>query len=164
MLWCTFINNVFWNVFPTWSGVQSQNCLQAFVKFLLSASTLPNVICASVMQAKQMDKRCSYLSWLVYIGIVCAANAYRDNDLTVAVPAGRRECFHQPVKSGQSLEIEHQVCEECNFQANNFKNDFGVMRWWNCTFKSKLFSSRCRCTELAWAWHTTLMNISARLV
>nr|XP_009859742.1 transmembrane emp24 domain-containing protein 1-like isoform X2 [Ciona intestinalis] len=37
--------------------------------------------------------------------------AYRDNDLTVLVAAGKKECFYQSVKSGQSIDVEYQVID-----------------------------------------------------
>lgn len=36
-------------------------------------------------------------------------NGYRDNDLTAEIPAGKKECYYQPIKAGQSLEVEYQV-------------------------------------------------------
>ncbi|XP_076823524.1 transmembrane emp24 domain-containing protein 1-like isoform X1 [Clavelina lepadiformis] len=40
-----------------------------------------------------------------------AVSGYRDNDLTAEIPAARRECFYQPTKQGQVLEIEYQVID-----------------------------------------------------
>uniref|UniRef100_H2Z585 GOLD domain-containing protein n=1 Tax=Ciona savignyi TaxID=51511 RepID=H2Z585_CIOSA len=34
-----------------------------------------------------------------------------DNDLTAEVPAGKKECFYQPSKGGQSLDVEYQVID-----------------------------------------------------
>lgn len=35
-----------------------------------------------------------------------------DSDFTFTLPAGRKECFFQPMHSEASLEIEYQVSEE----------------------------------------------------
>ncbi|XP_002131452.2 transmembrane emp24 domain-containing protein 1-like isoform X1 [Ciona intestinalis] len=52
---------------------------------------------------------------VVALLIVCTwingNDAYRDNDLTVLVAAGRKECFYQSVKSGQSIDVEYQVID-----------------------------------------------------
>lgn len=33
-----------------------------------------------------------------------------ENELTITVTAGQLECFYQKVKTGNTLELEYQVC------------------------------------------------------
>nr|CAB3267019.1 transmembrane emp24 domain-containing protein 1-like [Phallusia mammillata] len=49
--------------------------------------------------------------FMILLNVTWLVHAYRDNDLTVEISAGRKECFYQPTKTGQSLEIEYQVID-----------------------------------------------------
>ena len=43
--------------------------------------------------------------------LVTYAQAFREIDFTSEVPAGKVECFFQPMKEKMNLEIEYQVSE-----------------------------------------------------
>jgi len=43
------------------------------------------------------------------LSCACMVNAFMDHDLTVHVPAGRVECFYQPINKEKSMEVEYQV-------------------------------------------------------
>ena len=45
---------------------------------------------------------------LLLIGIF-NIEAFRDNDLTAEIAAGKKECYFQPTEDGHTLEVEYQV-------------------------------------------------------
>lgn len=45
--------------------------------------------------------------------VLAAFSQAMDSDFTFTLPAGRKECFYQPMKKDASLEIEYQV-RQCN--------------------------------------------------
>ena len=53
------------------------------------------------------------LVWQVFSLVYCVqcVAAFRDNDLTAEVPAGRQECYFQTTQAGHSLEVEYQVSD-----------------------------------------------------
>jgi len=49
---------------------------------------------------------------VLLLAVLCSSSlvsAFMDHDLTVHVPAGRVECFYQPIKKEKSMEVEYQV-------------------------------------------------------
>ena len=57
---------------------------------------------------------------IIVLGFILGgANAFRDNDLTALIPAGKTECFYQSVKDGLTLEIEYQVQRNAKLLSSN---------------------------------------------
>jgi len=111
----------------------------------------------------------SSLFYAVLLLLFCHRNHASEEEYTISVPAGVQECYFQPAKSGQTLEVDYQVIDggqhgelDINFHLFGPKHTLIVS-----DFKKEDNNHRIDSTEegdYQFCWDNTYSHFNTKLV